>query len=311
MMTKLPGKYNDSGVKIFELLKLLTEDNASYENVIELFSADTKNNPNVTLNKYLNALKIFGLKIKKYKKKYHLLNSPYTLDLSANDINSIKLLTEFLEVFPENKSKDAFYEFLKDIEIRTNEDAKNTLKNNTNENLNFKFYFEEYKELIEECEKYCIDKFKLKITYSNNKNEQITITAIPKEVKYYKRKICFSVFNTLTTEICDIPLNEITNIEQLPTKSSDSHISMTVVFKLKSRLAKTYKLKDDETSKGYDENGNLVIVNKNEDHNLLLKRLMRYGNCCEVISPKSFKLKMKNLILNTLKNYENSISTID
>ena len=79
---------------------------------------------------------------------------------------------------------------------------------------------------------------------------------------------------------------------------------MTVVYKLKSRLAKTYKLKEGETSKGLDENGHLVIVNKNEDHRELLKRLMRYGFDCEVISPKSFKAKMKDLINHTLANYK-------
>lgn len=308
-MTKLPEKYNDSCVKMFEFLKLLTEDKADYESVINLFSNnsnDIKSNPNVTLNKYLNALKIFGIKIKKYKNKYHLLNSPYTLDLSSKDIEIIKFLTDFMEVFPEGKSKNNFFSLLKNIEIRYSEATRNLIqKTDVNADFNFKFYFEEYKEIIENCEKFCIDKFKLEIKYRNTKNHEVTIQAVPRELKYFKRKICFSVFNQSISQICDIPVTDIVEIKQLPIVTGDTFVSTTVVFKLKSRLAKTYKLKEGETSQGYDENKHLIIINKNEDHETLLKRLMRYGIECEIISPKPFKEKMKELIINTLSNYEN------
>ena len=49
--------------------------------------------------------------------------------------------------------------------------------------------------------------------------------------------------------------------------------------------------------------GSTIIINRKEDRVLLLKRLMRYGGNCEVISPKSFKEEMKQLIELTLSNY--------
>ncbi len=305
-MSKLPEKYNDSCVKMFQFLQMLTEDRADYDSVIELFSnsKEGKNNPNVTLNKYLNTLKIFGLKIKKHNKKYHLLNPLFKLDLTKHELETIKLLTEFMEVFPNGKNKKNFTGLLEKVSALIPDSEKSKIQTTESDtDYSFKFYFSEYKKLLEECEQYCIEKQQLKISYRNEENNENTITATPQEVKYFKRKICFSVFNTSTREICDIPINEITKIIQLPTKSGEAYLSMTVVFKLKSRLAKTYKLKDGETSKGYDEAGHLIIVNKNEDHGELLKRLMRYGTECEVISPKSFKIKMKNLIRNTLENY--------
>lgn len=306
MKNKLPEKYNDSCVKMFQFLQLLTEDEADYEKVIELFSStkEAQNNTNVTLNKYLNTLKIFGIKVKKFNKKFHILNSPYTIDLSSEELETMKLLSAFIDAYPDEKNKKIFLEFLKQIDIRLTESCRSHIKSQTEANTKFKLYFSEYKNLIEECERYCTDKFKLKLTYINEENKEETINAIPQEVKYYKRKICFSVYNTGTAEICDIPLNDITNIKELPTKSAETCLSMTVVYKVKSRLAKSYKLKEGESTQGYDENGHLIIINKNEDHNQLLKRLMRYGCECEVISPKSFKNKMKQLIESTLTNYQ-------
>lgn len=79
----------------------------------------------------------------------------------------------------------------------------------------------------------------------------------------------------------------------------------TVVYKLKNRLAKTYKIKENEYSDGYDESGNLIVINKNEPFDLLLNRLMRYMYNCEIISPKQLRDKMIEKINDTLKNYEN------
>ena len=307
MTDKLPEKYNDSCVKMFQFLQMMTEDCADYDRVIELFSGskEGKNNPSVTLNKYLNTMKIFGLKIKKYNKKYHLLNPPVTIDLDRQEQDVVKLLNEFMEVFPSGKNKKNFLELLEKVYIFLPGGAKEILQAKISEdNSNFKYYLSEYKNLIEECENYCSDKLQLKITFKNEQGLQETVTATPQEVKYNKRKVCFSVFNTLSREICDIPVNDIIKILQLPSKSGETYLSMTVVFKLKSRLAKNYKLKPGETSKGYDAAGHLVIVNKNEDHSELLKRLLRYGTDCEVISPKAFKNKMKELIQNILCNYQ-------
>ena len=236
MTDKLPEKYNDSCVKMFQFLQMMTEDCADYDRVIELFSGskEGKNNPSVTLNKYLNTMKIFGLKIKKYNKKYHLLNPPVTIDLDRQEQDVVKLLNEFMEVFPSGKNKKNFLELLEKVYIFLPGGAKEILQAKISEdNSNFKYYLSEYKNLIEECENYCSDKLQLKITFKNEQGLQETVTATPQEVKYNKRKVCFSVFNTLSREICDIPVNDIIKILQLPSKSGETYLSMTVVFKLK------------------------------------------------------------------------------
>ena len=78
-----------------------------------------------------------------------------------------------------------------------------------------------------------------------------------------------------------------------------------MVYKIKDDLAKSYQLKEWETCDGrFDEQGWLTIVNHNEDFDELIKRLMRYGSNCIVVSPKTFRESMIEAIDDTLKNYK-------
>jgi len=78
----------------------------------------------------------------------------------------------------------------------------------------------------------------------------------------------------------------------------------TIVFRIKNRLARNYKLRDWERLDKIEGDGSHVIVNKNEDLNNLLKRIMRYGTECEIISPKFMREEMIELINRTLAKYQ-------
>ena len=81
-------------------------------------------------------------------------------------------------------------------------------------------------------------------------------------------------------------------------------MTTTVVYKLKNRLAQTYKLKETETSEGLNANGELIVINKGEPFDKLLQRLMRYSYNCEIVSPKNLREEMIKLINETLNNYK-------
>ena len=81
-------------------------------------------------------------------------------------------------------------------------------------------------------------------------------------------------------------------------------MNTTAVFKVKNRLAKTYQLKDNEASDGFDEFGNHIIVNRTGNFDSLINRLMRYGENCEVCTPKYLREQMIQTINDTLKQYE-------
>lgn len=97
----------------------------------------------------------------------------------------------------------------------------------------------------------------------------------------------------------------ITAIKQMPVVSATREAPMTVVYKIRNNLAKAYRLREWESTDGkIDDEGWLTIVNNNENFDVLIKRLMRYDVCCQVVSPKNFRERMLSTIDETLANYE-------
>lgn len=298
-------KLNDGCIKIFKLLMLLYEDKADYNNVIEIFKDDlneqSTNNIQVVLNKYINTLKVFGIKIKKEKNKYSLQSSLYSIGYSIDDLKAISILLNSVKDFPDSQITDEINEFINSLTLRMNNEDKNKL-NKINKNYDFSFYYSDLREQIKQCEQICKDKFIINILYLNN-NQETRCKCIPKEVLYDVKNAYLRVYDSVSNSNIDIPISNILQISKLPQIANSNQLTTTVVYKLKNRLAKTYKLKENEYSDGYDKNGNLIVINKNEPFDTLLKRLMRYTYNCEIISPKYLRDKMINLINETLNNY--------
>lgn len=286
---------------------MLYQEDVEFKKVIDHFSNgqyDGTSNTHVTLNKYLNAMKIFGIKVKKINKKYHMLSSIYKIKFNSNDIKSINLLKEAADVLPEGKNKSCFESFIKSLEMRYDESAQSLEQvTNTTKNLYLDFYHSEMVQQVKQCEKYCQDKQKLEIIFTNDKEEEINLLCSPLETTYQKRKICLKVLGNNGSRIYEIPIENIKSIKQLPVASSAQSIPTTVVYRIKNRLARNYKLRDWERLDKIESDGSHVIVNKNEDLNIILQRLMRYGRECEILSPKFLKEEMIERINKTLENY--------
>ncbi len=308
MTKKLTEKYNDACVKLFEFIKMLYDGDVEFKKVINHFSDgeyNGKSNTHVTLNKYLNAMKIFGIKVKKINHKYRMLSSLYKLKFSIDDLKSIKLLKESEDILPEGKGKINFQNFIRALEIRFDESAQSICQvENSTQNLDLEFSNAEITNQLKYCAKLCQDKQKLEIIFTNTKGEEINLLCSPLEQIYEKRKLCLKVLGSKGTRIYNIPTDSIKSIKQLPVSSSTQAIPTTVVYRIKNRLAKNYKIREWERVDKIEYDGSQVIVNKNEDLNLLLERLMRYGTQCSIISPKFLKEEMIEKINKTLENYQ-------
>ncbi len=307
-MTRMSSKYNDSCLKMFQFLKLLTQGPVDFNVVLDIFSDETtegKSNPHVALNKYLNTLKIFGIKVQKKQNKYYLLSSPYKINLNADDLTSLNIIKNTLELLPNGKHKKNIETFIKNLEIRFSEETQATAKAiNSTQNLDYTFNFSELKEQIKQCEEYCQQNHKLEITYTDIKGKLNHIICSPVELKYQKRKICICVNIQNEGRIVEIPIDNIKSINQLPSTNNNQITTTTITFKLKNRLAQNYKLREWERIEKFEPNGDIIVVNKNEDQDLLLRRLMRYGNSCVILYPKFIKERMLELINKTLENYK-------
>ena len=307
-MTRMSSKYNDSCLKMFQFLKLLTQGPVDFNVVLDIFSDETtegKSNPHVALNKYLNTLKIFGIKVQKKQNKYYLLSSPYKITLNADDLTSLNIIKNALELLPNGKHKKNIETFIKNLEIRFSEETQATAKAiNSTQNLDYTFNFSELKEQIKQCEEYCQQNHKLEITYTDIKGKLNHIICSPVELKYQKRKICICVNIQNEGRIVEIPIDNIKSINQLPSTNNNQITTTTITFKLKNRLAQNYKLREWERIEKFEPNGDIIVVNKNEDQDLILRRLMRYGNSCVILYPKFIKERMLELINKTLENYK-------
>lgn len=306
MKSKTNTKLNDGCIKIFKLLLLLYEDKADYDTVLGIFKDDLKeeqstNNIQVVLNKYINTLRVFGIKIKKENNKFQLNSSLYSMNFSQEDLKSISILINSTEKFPNEKICTDLNNIIKNLFLRMKNEDKNKLSK-INKNYDFSFFYSNLWEQIEQCEKICAENFVINVLYLKN-NKEVKCKCTPKEILYEVKNVYLQVYDMTKNENINIPISNILQISKLPQVAKSGFLTTTVVYKLKNRLAKSYKLKGNEHSDGYDKNGNLIVVNKNEPFEVLLKRLMRYSTNCEIVSPKYLREKMINLINETLNNY--------
>lgn len=306
---KLPKKFNISGVRMLKLLGLLYQGDTQVKDVIKLFYDTPKqreaNSVHVSLCKYLNTLKIIGIRVEKHKDKYEAYNLPYTYSFTAKELETIQKFKQCSDLILDGKSKESFDKFIKALENRYDDNTQ-TLVNTIDKTdlLDFSFYFKSMKEQLAECEKYISDNQILDILYALKGGDERRVSGRPLEINFGKRSAFLKLYNHKDSQIYEIALKNIRSIIQSPQKSGTQMAHTTsIVFKLHGRLAENYELKENEICKGTDNEGSLIIVNQNEDITILLHRLLRYGKNCTVCTPISVREQMKELIEQTIANY--------
>lgn len=304
----------DSCIKMFALLKLLQEDNANFNQVISVISdskdgipASDNNIYSVTLNKYLNTLKLFGLNVKKEHGKYHLINPTYKIELLPEELKGFNIIKDFINTqSDEENSKKEFNKFIKAFELRLSEQTQMKAKQIESENqADFSFYYETSAKQQEICSKFCKEDYKVEIIYfGNGAHIEKKIIAKAQEILYRKKTIKLQVLNLNNMHTNIISLNKIISIKQLPTKTS-TNISPnnTIAFGIRGRLAKNYTMRKWEYLERIDGEWS-IIINRGENEEELIKRILKYGDLCKINSPKDFKDKVLAKFDNMLKLYK-------
>ena len=301
-------KLNEGCLKIFQLLELLYEDKADYNRVIAIFKDEladqTTNNIQVILNKNMNALKVFGIKVVKINNKYKLQSSLYSMPFTLNDLKAISILANCIKDFPDEEIDKNILSFINNIQFRMSNSDRNILNNlSQNSNYDFSFFYSNIKEQVEQCRKICKEGFIINVYYLN-KGKETFCKCTPQDVLYDTKNAYLKVYDTISRQNIEIPINNILSIAKLPQIAKKVEMTTTVVYKLKNRLAKTYHLKEGETSEGLNANGELIVINKGEPFDKLIQRLMRYTFNCEILSPKNLREEMIKLINETLSQYK-------
>ena len=297
-------KFIPTSYRILFLLSLLSKNDLTLKQIEQNFTKNEhipKEIRKETLLKYIKTLNHAGYKIEKNGNKYTIKEYPTKLNLSNSSINTLIQLQKFIQGLYRHKLSVDYSEFIDHLSKYLSKEKQNKISKLKNSN---KDIFKEYlhcKDILTTIDDYINRGRKLEITTLSQKK----ILLDSPELDYYDKEIYLSGYNKKTKELSSIPIEIITKINLSSQVSSKINIYPSIIFKLKEKLAHTYKLKTNEKILSYDkEKQELTILNTKEDKNLLFRRIIRYGLLCEIQSPKYIKEEFKEFISQMRKNYQ-------
>ncbi|MBQ2644808.1 hypothetical protein IJG14_04450 [bacterium] len=274
-------KKSDSSVRVLEFLKLLYEDDIVLKDINLQDCNKFKNiETTETFLKYISTLEILGIDIRKIDKKYSLYSYIQNESFSDEEIDLLaELYVNFDTCCIENQ-RQYFDQLITNImklmkkspKIKLNEKIE-SIKNLRQDKLSQK---------AQEYQHYADIEQQIKIKYNGE-----DLLVLVKRAEIENNKIYIEVYNVKTHNIMRILTDSIESFEILPRKSIIYHVKSSIVFEVYDRLAVNYRLRENENVQTFTDNKK-VIINYGEDKNKLIRRLLKYGENCKIISPNSF-----------------------
>lgn len=294
--------------RLFMLLKFLATKQATVKelvNYLESIDPDNKRYSIITVYKYLNSIKALGFLLEKNEKqKYTIMKYPYSFNFSESSIRALKFLEKYASDTEEDSLNIKLKNFIKEVKTHLNKYSLDTYDKIQIEDINFpQKYTKDKLDLVNKFEQCIKDNLKILISYQEDTKSIKRIISEPIETEYNENDIYLVVYNSTKGQNIFLELEKIIEIEQLPQKSFGNSIITTVMYEIKGRLKNRYVLKKYESLYSSTEN-TAIILNKGEDKEKLIKRLIGYCDLCKIISPKSYKADMIAELDTIIKNYE-------
>ena len=285
-MTKnIPQKINLSSIQVLKTLKVLLQGNYSMNELINKLN-ENESFPvfnNSVISKYINTCRFCGFEIPKVYNKYYVATIPFGLELSLMNIETLKQMQEFIK----NKLTKNYAERFDKLIQKLNKFSKTKIANVNKDEFIMSF---------ELFEKAVAQKRKIKLLFK----DRVIQECIPLNITQIGNKTFFNVYNK---RMHQIDINRLAGLQ-----FSDNYYvepfnsQQVVIFKLKGNLAKRYEAREHEAVQ-QNPDGTITVTNKNENEECLLSRLLRYDDKCEVIQPKAFRIKIKEVLDDMLSNY--------
>lgn len=311
-------KISSTAYRVLLLLKLLNENDYSIKELNTIFSSDknvARSFSKVVMQKYITTLKLAGYKFTKpglaNKYKYKLIKAPVLINFTKDNLKTFVVLEDYVSSLFQEKLNKHYQSFLSKISGYLSEEQIAYLNYERKHQKSHSFFnnskYSKYASLIRQFEKFCLEEQNIVVKYKllpEGKDSQLILE--PRSIKYDSDDVYICGYNPIAGERQLIHMDYIQEIKQLPVKSKYTSDKFSAVsFKLKGRLAKGYRLYEGEKISEIDkENGTITVIAYFDDKNFLIQRLMKYGDYCEVIYPKYVRDRIKEIIKDTLKNYE-------
>lgn len=304
-MAKIEKQF-DTGLRILEILKILLNDNITKMNLIKKLSCVSDVEQVYTLEafiKYFNTIEIAGFKLNREKNIYKLENALRYLNLNTEEKKLFLTILAKSKILydekQENAIKNVSYRILKYLNTDIKEEHLDKIFNSKKMSSND----EETRNLVLTLNKLKNDKLMVKILYENKTSKTNILIGEIRKIEEKNDKIAVVCYIPEKRRNKKVLLDSIVNLSQLPTKTTESNTYSTIVFEVYGRLAYLYKLKDSEKVINFSSN-HLVISNSEEDKDILLRRLLKYGENCKIIKPKEVQDEFIALTNDILKNLE-------
>ena len=285
MKTKNAPKLNISALNVLKTLQRLLEENYTMTELVTVLNNTEKHpifNPSV-VTKYINTLRFCGFNISKINNRYYLVKIPFGINLSNKDFDYFEYLNHIVQTRMSKKNNIIFNEFIERLNKYSNKGL-------------VKFKEENSKIIFENFENAIRDRRAVTFILKNKK----TIDCIPIRLIDDKKPVQFLVSEKGKEKF--ISSNTVAAVNATSYKYAENFSQQVVLFKITGSLAKRYTLRD--TEQLIEKKDDFIIVsNPNEPKEILLNRLLKYDYCCEIISPKSYRKDMLELLNATLKNY--------
>lgn len=309
-------KISSTAYRVMLLLRCLNDGHCKPNELNNAFSSDpytSRDFSREVILKYINTLRMSGYNIAKptlsNNYRYELNKSPVLIEIDEAQLKNIAVMFFYAERLHQNKIIDSYNSFLKKIKKILPESQVQILNNEIikqRESLDNSFFAHApHENMIKKIESFIADDQRVSIKYKlpvQDKENQVILEL--KNIKYEQREIYVTGYNPITEQTHSIMLSYITDIKQLPTKSQYSRILTPMIFKLKGRLAKAYRpYEHEKITPENDRLNSITVTSYTDDKEMLFKRLLKYGENCEVIYPKHARNDMIDIINETLKNY--------
>lgn len=300
---KKTEKNFDTGLRIVEVLKILLEKDVSKNEIIE----EIKNNslfenvytPEVFI-KYFNTLEILGLNIERRKNIYRLKNVFEKLALTKDEYKMLVDLIGYTKKLHNKNLEKSINNIFKKLIKYTDEKIQSDIINAINKS-NQRIY--KNPNFIKSLESLLYEEQIISVTYCRNNKTQETISVELREIIEKNNDITLVCYDIKKSRNKKIPITSIISIKQLPNKASKITRTNSVIFRIYGRLADVYKLKPAEKTLDFSP-GCITISNYGEDKDVLIRRLLKYGENCEIIQPQNIKEEFLTMTDEILKNLE-------
>ena len=296
-------KNHETGLRILEILKILLEEDASKQNIMDKLKVNDVSSvyTNEAYLKYFNTLEALGLNIEKNYNCFCLKNALFYVDLTPSEEKIlIKLIQSISKLNNKNIEETAENLILK-IDKYVKLDLRKELKflqNKIYDNSSEIIILNTLKQIME-------DGSKVGITYKKC-NKELTIDVIIKKIIEEKGHYYVICYNSGMLRSRRININSIISLKRSPKQAAKFEQDSTVIYEVYGRLAKSYKLKLWESIEAYEE-GYTRVINKKEDLDTLMHRLLKYGENCKIIKPANIVQEFKSLTDDILKNLEENV----